>query len=397
VKYDVAIIGAGLCGMSLAVALAGAGRRVAVVDARAARPAGRLDAGALFDTRIYAISPASANWLAQSRVWGSLDSARVAPVYDMQISGDDARMSAAGLSLSAYRSGIAELCTIVEESELARGLDNAARFAPNLDILRPLSALRLRFEDAAAGIELADGGRIEADLIVGADGGGSWARVEAGIAVDTIDYGQTAIVANFDCAKPHRNRAAQWFRQEEDGSSGILAYLPLPGDRISIVWSVAASRAAHLMALDELAFAVQVEEAGMHALGALSPAGSRATFALRNQRARRLVAPRFALVGDAAHVLHPLAGQGLNLGFGDCAELFRRVTGARDCGDFSALRAYERARKAAIADMHALTHGLARLFAARHPAARGLRNIGLNLVGRAPVLSELLVRSAIRG
>jgi len=397
VKYDVAIIGAGLCGMSLALALAGAGRRVAVVDAREARLAGRLPIDAPFDTRIYAISPASADWLAQSRVWGSLDPARVAPVYDMQVFGDDARMSAAGLSLSAYRAGIAQLCTIVEEGELARGLGNAARFAPNLDILRPAAALRLCFEDAAAGVELADGRRVEADLIVGADGGGSWARVEAGIAVDTIDYGQTAIVANFDCAKPHRNRAAQWFRQEDDGTSGILAYLPLPDDRISIVWAVAASRAARLMALDESAFARRVEEAGMHALGALSPAGSRAAFALRNQRARRLVAPRFALVGDAAHVLHPLAGQGLNLGFGDCAELFKRVTGARDCGDFAALRAYERARKAAIADMHALTHGLARLFASGHPLVRSLRNIGLNLVGRAPVLPQLLVRSAIRG
>lgn len=396
-KYDVAIIGAGLCGMSLAAALAGAGRRVALVDARTARAATGADAAAPFDTRIYAISPASADWLALSRVWCALDPARIAPVYDMQVAGDDARLSAAGLSLSAYRSGIATLCTIVEERELARVLDSAARFAPNLDILRPAAALRLRFDAAAASIDLADGRCVEADLIVGADGGASWARIEAGIAVDAIDYKQTAIVANFDCAKPHRNRAAQWFRREDDGSSGILAYLPLPGDRISIVWSVAASQAAHLMALDEPAFALRVAEAGMHALGTLAPAGPRATFTLRKQRARRLVAPRFALVGDAAHVLHPLAGQGLNLGFGDCAELFRRLSGARNCGDFATLRAYERARKAAIADMHVLTHGLARLFGSGHPLARNLRNIGLNLVGRAPVLPQLLVRSAIRG
>ncbi len=396
-KYDVAIIGAGLSGMSLAVALAGAGRRVAVVDARAARPVAHADAATSFDTRIYAVSPASSDWLALSRVWGSLDPARILPVYDMQVYGDDARLSAAGLSLSAYRSGIASLCTIVEERELARVLDSAARFAPSLDILRPVAALRLRFGAAAAGIDLLDGRCVEADLIVGADGGASWARDAVGIAVDTIDYGQTAIVANFDCAKPHRNRAAQWFRREEDGSCGILAYLPLPGDRMSIVWSVTASQAARLMALDGLAFALQVAEAGMHSLGPLVPAGPRGTFALRNQRARRLVAPRFALVGDAAHVLHPLAGQGLNLGFGDCAELFRRLSGARDCGDFATLRAYERARKAALADMHALTHGLARLFASGHPVARGLRNAGLNLVGRAPVLPQLLARSAIRG
>ncbi len=396
-KYDVAIIGAGLCGMSLAVALAGAGRRVAVVDAREALPVAPADAGAPFDTRIYAISPASVDWLARGRVWGSLDAARIAPVYDMRVFGDDSRTRAPGLSLSAYRSGIAELCTVVEERELARVLNSAARFAPNLDILRPAAALHLWFESAAASIELVDGRRIEADLIVGADGGGSWTRTQAGIAVDDIDYNQTAIVANFDCEKPHRSCAAQWFRREDDGSSGILAYLPLPENRMSIVWSVTADQAARLMALDAPTFALRVEAAGMHALGALAPAGPRATFALRNQRARRLVAPRFALVGDAAHVLHPLAGQGLNLGFGDCAELFNRLTGARDHGDFSMLRAYERARKAALADMHVLTHGLARLFASGHPAARGLRNIGLNLVGRASVLPQLLVRSAIRG
>ena len=396
-KYDVAIIGAGLCGMSLAVALAGAGRRVALVDARTARAATRADAAAPFDTRIYAISPASAEWLALSRVWSSLDATRIAPVYDMRVFGDEARSLTPGLTLSAYRSGIAQLCTIVEERELARVLDSAAGFAPNLDILRPAAALRLRFEPAAACIELDCGRLVEADLIVGADGGGSWARAQAGIAVDAIDYQQTAIVANFDCEKPHRNCAAQWFRREDDGSCGVLAYLPLPGNRVSIVWSVTTAQAASLMVLDAESFALRAAKAGMHVLGALMPAGPRANFVLHNQRAQRLVAPRFALVGDAAHVLHPLAGQGLNLGFGDCAELFKGLCSAHNCGDFAMLRTYERSRKAAIADMHVLTHGLARLFASAHPAARSLRNFGLNLVGRIPVLAQLLVRSAIRG
>ena len=396
-KYDVAIIGAGLCGMSLAVALAGAGRRVAVVDAREARSPAPPEADAAFDSRIYAVGPASADWLGRSRVWGSLDAARVTPVYDMQVFGDDSRTNVPGLSLSAYRAGIAELCTIIEERELARVLESAARFAQGLDILRPAAARQLRFDSALAGIELHDGRQIEADLIVGADGSGSWARAQAGIAVDAIDYFQTAIVANFDCEKPHRNRATQWFRREDDGSSGILAYLPLPDNRVSIVWSVATAQALGLMALDAESFAFKAAQAGMHALGSLVPVGPRASFALRNQRAQRLVAPRFALVGDAAHVLHPLAGQGLNLGFSDCALLFTSLAGARDCGDFAVLRSYERARKAAMVDMHALTHGLARLFASAHPLPSGLRNIGLNLVGRLPVLQQLLVRNATRG
>ena len=397
VKYDVLIVGAGLTGMSLALALAGAGRRVAVLDARDAPLVPAAAADAPFDTRIYAIGPASAAWLETSKVWSALDRSRIAPVYDMQVYGDSARDQVPSLALSAYRAGIGELCTIVEERELARVLASAAQFAPRLTIIRPATALRLQLEADAARVALADGSVLEADLAVAADGARSWAREAAGIAVDTIDYRQTAIVANFDCERPHHNCAAQWFRQEAGGGSGILAYLPLPGRRISIVWSVASDEALRLSSLAMPLFAERVAAAGMHSLGALAPAGERACFSLSNQRARRLAAPRLALVGDAAHVLHPLAGQGLNLGFGDCAELFDRLQSVRDCGEFGALRAYERARKAALADMHFVTHGLARLFASPHPGLKALRNIGLNLGGRLPVLPELIVRTAVRG
>ena len=397
VKYDVLIIGAGLNGMSLALALAGAGRQVAVLDARAAPAAVTPAADAPFDTRIYAIGPASAAWLDVPKVWNALDPSRIAPVYDMQVYGDSARDQVPSLGLSAYRAGIGELCTIVEERELARVLASAAQFAARLTIFRPATAERLQLDADAARVVLADGSVLEADLVVAADGARSWARAAAGIAVDTIDYRQTAIVANFECARPHHNCAAQWFRRELGGGSGILAYLPLPGRKISIVWSVATDEALRLTALDMPLFAERVAAAGMDWLGALVPAGARAAFNLVNQRARQLAAPRFALVGDAAHVLHPLAGQGLNLGFGDCAELFARLQGVPDCGDVRVLRAYERARKAALADMHFVTHGLARLFGSPHPALTALRNMGLNLAGRLPVLPQLIVRAATGG
>lgn len=392
-QVDIAIIGAGLTGLSLGVALAGAGRRVAVLDARAEPQLA--DDG--FDVRIYAMGPASARWLEVSRAWSALDPARVAPVYDMSIRGDAPRGTAPDLALSAYRAGVGELCTIVEEREMARVLAAAARFAPNLEVVRPIGATALALDADAARVTLADGRVVEAQLVVGADGARSWARGAAGIAVDRFDYRQTAVVANFATEKPHHGVAHQWFRVEDDGAAGVLAWLPLPGRHISMVWSAPTPLAEALLGAAPEALAAQVAAAGSHLLGALTPIGRPAGFALVNQRAARLIAPRFALVGDAAHVLHPLAGQGLNLGFGDCAELHRVLDGARDCGETGRLRAYERARRSALAEMHALTHGIARLFAHPSPAVRLLRNAGLNLAGRLPVIPELLVRGAIRG
>lgn len=394
-RYDVAIIGAGPSGMALGVALSQAGRRVVVLDARpapalAASPAGE------FDARVYAISPASAAWLAQSRVWGALDSSRVAPVYDMQVYGDQSKTLVPGLDLSAYKAGVGTLCTIVEERELARVLAAAARFSASLEVLRPVQVAAVATVDDEARITLADGRIVGAQLLVGADGARSQVRAWAGIEVESFDYGQSAVVANFDCEKPHHNTASQWFRVEQDGAGGILAWLPLPGDRLSMVWSVSTTFAESLLGLDRETLAERVARAGMYKHGRLACSGVPAAFPLRNQRAGRLIGQRTALVADAAHVLHPLAGQGLNLGFGDCAGLSAALAGVRDCGDPLALRAYERGRKAALLEMHAVTHGLARLFALDHPLARGLRNFGLNLAGRLPGLPRMIVRGAIR-
>jgi ubiquinone biosynthesis UbiH/UbiF/VisC/COQ6 family hydroxylase len=367
-----------------------------VLDARPAPEFASLPAGE-FDARIYAISPASAAWLAQARVWGALDPKRIAPVYDMQVYGDQATTLAPGLDLSSYAAGVGELCTIVEERELSRVLADAARFSATLEVLRPVQVTSVDANLDEARITLADGRVVAAELVVGADGGRSWVREHAGIGIESFDYHQSAVVANFRCEKPHHNIASQWFRVEADGASGILAWLPLPDNCMSMVWSVSTQYADKLLVLDQEALAGQVAQAGMNKLGTLTSIGAPAAFPLRNQRAKRLIASRLALVADAAHVLHPLAGQGLNLGFGDCAGLCAALAGARDCGDPLALRAFERGRKAALAEMHAVTHGMARLFALDHPVARNLRNFGLNLAGRLPVIPKLIVRGAIRG
>lgn len=400
---DVIIVGAGVAGLSLALALARAGRRVQVLDARPAAPLPGAVPGQ-FGQRIYAIGPGNAAWLTELRVWPALDPARVLPVYDMRVHGDvpvtrylpGLPGDEDGLHLSAYRSGVGELCFILEEQELLRGLLSAAGFAHNLEIIRPVEPVALMQRPEAAELRLADGRVYAAQLVVACDGGDSWVRSAAGITAGITDYKASGVVANFHAELPHQHCAYQWFRREEGGGSSVLAWLPLPGGQVSMVWSAGEAHAKTLMALDEAALAQAAAQAGGNSLGAFTPAGKAAAFPLRNLRAHALIAPRVALVGDAAHVVHPLAGQGLNLGLADARELASALTGRRDCGERLALRAYERARKAAILEMHALTHGLERLFSAGHPALRAARNLGLNLTARLPALPQLIARHAAR-
>ena len=393
-KHDIIIVGAGLAGLSLALGLAAQRRSVLLIDAKPA-PIVSFSASE-YDQRIYAISAAGAAWLAQVRAWQALDAARITPVYDMHIHGDGEKSLAGdGLRLSAYRAGVGGLCTIVEEREMLRVLQDAVGYAPGIEVLRPAEPAGLNSSTDGVTLTLADGRAFEAKLTVAADGARSWVRDAAGIATDDIVYGQSAVVANFVTEKPHFNAASQWFFQDATGSS-ILAWLPLPGNQISIVWSAPDALAGELMALPPGALAARVAAAGAHTFGGLTLAGVPGAFPLRNQRARNLIAPRVALVGDAAHVVHPLAGQGLNLGFGDCAELTRVLEGARDPGAHLTLRRYERARKAAILEMHGLTHGLQRLFSSDAPLLRALRNAGLNFTGRLPVIPGLLVQHATR-
>ena len=418
-NQDVIVVGAGLAGLSLALALAVQRRRVLVLDARAAQPLP--PATAQFDQRVYAISPASVEWLKSIRVWQNIDAARITPVYDMRIHGDapDAanlpwlnQDAQDGLHLSAYRAGVGELCQIVEERELLRAVEGAVGYASGIQVLRPVELVSLKSEVDSARLTLADGSVLEAALIVGADGARSWVRAAAGMAMDETPYGQTAVVANFHAAMPHFNGATQWFRVERDaggavaaatgantsvpGGMSVLAWLPLPDQHISIVWSAPDALAAQLAMLAPDDLAARVTAAGKGLLGVLRPAGACATFPLRNLRAKSLVAPRVALAGDAAHVVHPLAGQGLNLGFGDCAALADTLAGVRDAGDAFVLRRYARTREAAVLEMHAVTHGLQRLFSATHPALRGMRNLGLNLTGQLPVIPQWLVQRATR-
>jgi ubiquinone biosynthesis UbiH/UbiF/VisC/COQ6 family hydroxylase len=384
---DVIVVGAGLVGASFALALKSAGLRLAVVETHEPRPAA--DAAG-WDSRVYAISPGSAAFLDECGAWRALDAARLCRVEDMRVFGDDASSE---LDFSSYSAGLRELAFIVENRELQRVLWEALARAPHVEIVAPAVCRAVVFDTHDARLELADGRTLRARLIVGADGADSWVRQQAAVEVESRPYHQTAVVANFAISEPHRGVAAQWFQRD-----GVLALLPLPGERVSMVWSTGAEHAEQLLALTPEDLAAEVAAAAHGACGQLQVITPAAAFPLRMQRVRRLVLPRLALIGDAAHTVHPLAGQGVNLGFRDARELAQVLTqrGAQsDCGDFHLLRRYERARREDIASMRLATDTLQRLFNNESPGLAKLRNLGLRVVNRQPQLKNLLVRRAV--
>lgn len=391
IRKDILIVGGGLVGSSLALALRRSRYEVALLESRPPAPQG--PEPDQWDSRIYAVSPASRAFLSRLGVWQQLDQQRIGPVLDMQVSGD----RGAKLEFSAHESGLEALAWIVESGAMVRTLWTALSHQPNLERLCPAVPDSLVVEAEYARVALADGRTVEARLVIGADGARSFVRDAAGIPTRSIPYGQSGVVANFKCERPHRSVAFQWFRAD-----GVLAWLPLPGNRISMVWSTAQDHADELLGLSREALCQKVSEAGSYCLGALELVTEAAAFPLSLMRAKSLIAPRIALVGDAAHVVHPLAGQGVNLGFGDAEVLAAELQGASslassvtDPGARMLLRRYERARAEDVMAMQAATHGLSRLFGSRVPGAGALRNIGVSLVNRLPVAKNLLVSHAV--
>ena len=387
--FEVAIAGGALVGAALARALRGA--RVALISPE------RLSAFArevAFDSRVYAISPGNTEFLSQLGAWGEIPEVRKTPVRAMRVYGDD---GASLIEFDAYRTGCSELAWIVEDRLLQDALWSGLKGQDGLSLFAASSVRELEFPGTLAVVSLEDGRKLDAQLVVGADGAGSMVRAQAGIAVEERGYGQSAVVANFACGRPHRNVAFQWFQGGQKGGA-VLALLPLPGDHVSMVWSTTGVEAARLLALSPEALAAEVAAASHDSVGELALVTPQRGFHLRRLAAGRMVAPRVALAGDAAHVVHPLAGQGANLGLQDArvlADVLRSREPGRDAGDERLLRRYERSRAEDILAMRTTVHGLFRLFDARGTGISRLRNTGLNLADRIPVLKNLLMRHAM--
>ena len=382
-QFDLIIVGGGLAGASLAIALRDTPLRVALVENRApTRPEG-------WDARVYAISPANVAFLERIGAWKHLDAERISPIHGMDVRGD----SGGRLAFSAYEAGVPELGWILESSLMACEFWESAKRQSNLTLLCPSSPKSLDFAADGARLELVDGSILSARLVVGADGRDSWVRRTAGLSAVNTPYGEKGVVANLETEWQHRNIAHQWFRED-----GVLAYLPLPGNRISIVWSTRDENADQICALAPDSFSQRVAAAGSNCLGRLQLVTAPVAFPLRLMRVPQTVAPRLALVGDAAHGIHPLSGHGINLGFQDVSELATLLAGAKpwqDIGDERFLQRYQRARREETVLMQTTTDSLRRLFRDAPPGLRGLRNLGLNLTNGLPFVKNALVRYAL--
>jgi 2-octaprenyl-6-methoxyphenol hydroxylase len=388
---DIAIAGGSLTGLALARSLALAldhELRIAVIEPRPLAESGQAD------PRAYAISAGSKRMLDVLGVW-SLVEPYAQPVRAIDIT-DSALEHAIRPVLLSYDNEIATdepASWIVESGKLQPALLAVVRETRNVALMSPAAARAYRADDAGITIELADGGELRAQLLVAVDGRRSPMREAAGIKSVTWSHAQLGIVTTVAHERPHEGRAVQHFLP-----GGPFAILPLPGNQSCITWTEESERGRAIMALDDAGFLAEIETRFGHRLGVLSLAGPRASWPLEFHMARSLTAPRFALAGDAARGVHPIAGQGQNLGFRDVAALTQCIAETArlglDVGDATGLERYERWRRFDSVMSAAAFDALDRLFSNDLLPVRTLRDAGLGLVDRAPGLKQAIVAEA---
>ena len=400
----IVVCGTGIVGLATALALARRGQQVTLLGPRQTFAPTTSEA---FHPRVYAISPASQRFLASLGVWNMLDAQRLTSVQAMEIHGDGAGL----VNLEAWQAAIPELAWIVESGEIERVLTQAVQiFGLNWITEKFATYGKVGGADPSAREPLAQhlscittdqGTVLQAELFIAADGAQSPLRIAAGLPIDIKPYGVTAIVAHLNCSRPHQGTACQWFNEQ-----GVLALLPMPatqaGPQVSLVWSLKEALAQELLALPAPEQAIQLSAS----LATLT-AGRLGTLTLRSPlhafpltlNQSPMIGERIALAGDAAHRVHPLAGQGLNLGLGDAEALVNVLAqreAFRSAGDAMVLRRYRRARAEPVLAMRLATDGLHRLFEAQSAPVAWLRNIGMSAVQQLPMLKRYLIAQASR-
>jgi 2-polyprenylphenol 6-hydroxylase len=396
---DVAVIGGGIAGKACALGLAQLGLQTIEIAPDLGEVVSTPE-GSQWGQRIYAFSPSSQKLLAHLQIWDALDHTRLQAVRDMRIYGDRGEKNDQ-LHLSAFEAGIPQLAWIGESHLIEHTLDQAARFQNKLERMTDLVE-NIDANHEGVTLHLKQGGPIRAQLVIAADGANSPIRSEIGITASEESYSQSAVVANWICTYPHLETAFQWFLPGGD----IVAMLPLPNKQASMVWSTSAENAAELLKLDQSQWAEKFSTIANGAigkqLGGLTLNSTPAAFPLRKIRASRFIgpesAPKIALIGDAAHVMHPLAGQGLNLGLRDVAVLLN-ILGKREAfrspSDPVLLRRYERQRQGDASALLWVTDKLKKLFSASSNTERQLRNWGLGLVNRSHFIKQRLIERAL--
>lgn len=387
-KFDIIVIGGGLVGASLVAALKDSSLKIALIEPHKSTPVPQDES---WDSRVYAISPGSAAFLQKLGAWQLMKAERVASVYEMAVFGDD---NTAHINFSAYEIGLPELAFIAENRQLQTAVwQTLSSSRENIQIFCPAKCTAITWHDTHVDVQLSDGTLIETALIIGADGVNSWVRKQAEIEVSRHAYHQIGVVANFSTELSHRQIAHQWFRRD-----GVLALLPLPRKRVSMVWSTTEDHAIFLRNLPAEELCQQVAEASSHAVGAMQLISPPIGFPLNYVHVKNLVKPRLALIGDAAHGIHPLAGQGVNLGLRDAQELaaiLNTQNALTDCGNYMLLRRYELARKEDILALEWVTNGLQKLFNNPNPTLARIRNLGLEITNHLPLIKNRLMRHAL--
>ena len=385
---DVAIVGGGAVGAALACALADKGLTLTLIDAQTPPP---YDPEAEVDLRVFALSMASRRILEALGAWPAVAAARLSPYRDMRVWDAGGKGS---VHFDSADLGQSELGYIVENSLLQNALWVRLNGMPKVTLTHPAKAEALTLEDAGATLVLDSGRRVKARLVVAADGAGSVTRSLAGIDVQNEAYGQRAVVAHVRTELPHQATAWQRFLP-----TGPVEFLPLADGRVSVVWSADETEAARILALDDAGFCAALTAASDSRLGTVQSTTRRLAFPLQRLHAREYVRGRFALAGDAAHALHPLAGQGVNLGLLDAAALAEVIGDAvhkgRDIGDLGVLRRYERWRKGDNLTMIFALDAFKRLFSNENAGISIVRNAGLRAVDRFTPLKHALVRRAM--
>ncbi|WP_434777344.1 FAD-dependent monooxygenase [Neisseria sp. Ec49-e6-T10] len=381
-EVDAVIVGGGLVGAATALSLHLLGKKVILLEL--GQP--KIDSVSLhkgWDPRIYAISPANQVFLESLGAWPPLADRAQA------VMGMDVKADAGGyITFEADQFKTDRLATIIENRYLLASI--WAQLAQhNVPIIQGQRAKEIATYPDKAIVTLENEQKIEAKLVVGADGANSWVRRELNIDIKVDHYFHHGVVANFECQLDHQGVAYQWF---EDGE--ILAYLPLPNKRMSMVWSTREPQ--RLLDMDEAALANTVAARGHHTLGQLEVITSAHAFELRLIRPQTTYAHRVVLIGDAAHTIHPLAGQGVNLGFGDVIALSALLKGQKDIGQLSLLKRYALTRVEPVRLMQLGCDGLFKLFEARHlPGISWVRNTGLRLVNKSQLIKKQLIKQAM--
>lgn len=396
---DVVVVGGGITGKACALGLAQLGLQTLEI-APDLRQSVSSPQGAQWGQRIYAFSPSTQKLLAHLHIWDAIDHSRLQAVRDMRIYGDRGEKNDQ-LHLSAFEAGTPQLAWIGEANLIEHTIDQASRFQNKLERINDVVE-KIQVDADGSTLYLKNGGGIRAQLVIAADGANSPIRNELGINASEESYSQSAVVANWLCEYPHLETAFQWFLPGGD----IVAMLPLPGKQVSMVWSTSPEHAADLLKLDQAQwldqFSFIANGAIAKQLGELTLNSAPASFPLRKIRAKRFIgpdsSPKVVLIGDAAHVMHPLAGQGLNLGLRDVAVLLN-ILGKRESfrapSDLVLLRRYERQRQGDTSALLWVTDKLKKLFSASSSTERQLRNWGLGLVNKSHFIKQRLIERAL--